>query len=364
MAVRLAGPGELRKLLSVSSSGLRILALVKLRAHRYATSQWRKAIAVAATTSSLTFAVTPTSAANQTLSPYLNQLGKPPSAPPSFAVTGSTTSTVSLAWTAVVGATEYDLTANGAFAGKTATTSFTLGGLACNTTYKLAVTAKSTAGKTSKASTLTTSTASCSDVVMPPTGPTGLTEVSSSTTSATVAWADSTDNVAVTGYAVSVDGTSIATTSATSYAVGGLTCGSTHTVAVDAFDAAGNHSTRASMTASTSACPDTTPPTVGRDRSQRRARPCPERFPVTATASDKRRGGERRVLGRRDEGSDRRERALQLQLGHDADRRRGRTRSSSRLSTRAITPRARQSASQSRTRLASRVRRAGRTARC
>ena len=81
VAVRLAGPAQVGRLRGVSSSGLQILALVKLRAHRYATSEWRKAIAVAATTSSLDLAVTPTSTSNQTLSPYLNQLGKPPSAP-------------------------------------------------------------------------------------------------------------------------------------------------------------------------------------------------------------------------------------------------------------------------------------------
>ena len=167
VAVRLAGPAQVGRLRGVSSSGLQILALVKLRAHRYATSEWRKAIAVAATTSSLDLAVTPTSTSNQTLSPYLNQLGKPPGAPASFAVTGSTASTISVAWAAVVGATEYNITASGKFAGKTATTSFTVGGLSCSTAYKLAVTAKNAAGKTSKASTLMASTASCSDATPP-----------------------------------------------------------------------------------------------------------------------------------------------------------------------------------------------------
>ena len=284
VAVRLAGPARVAKLAGVSSSGLQILALVKLGAHGFATSAWRKAIEVAATSSSLDLAVTPTGSSNQTLSPYLNQLGKPPAAPASFTVTGSTASTLSVAWAAVVGATEYDVTANGRFAGKTATTSFTVGGLACSTSYKLGVTTKNAAGKNSKASTLTTSTAPCSDTT-PPTPPTGLTEMSATQTSATVAWASSTDNVAVAGYGVFVDGTSVATTGSTTYSVGGLPCGSTHTVAVDAFDSAGNHSSRVSMSASTSACSDTTAPTVSVTAPAAGAT-VSGTVPVTATASD------------------------------------------------------------------------------
>ena len=284
VAVRLARPAQVGRLRSVSSSGVQILALVKLRAHRYSASEWRKAIAVATSTSSLTLAVTPSSASSQTLSPFLNQLGKPPAAPSSFGVTGSTASTVSVAWSAVAGATEYDLTANGNFAGKTATTSFTVGGLSCNTAYKLAVTAKNANGKTSKASTFTTSTAPCADVT-PPTAPAGLTEVSATQTSATVAWASSTDNVTVAGYSVFVDGTPAGSTVNTNFTAGGLACGSTHTVAVEAVDAAGNHSARASMNASTSACLDTTPPTVS-VTSPAGGATVSGTVPMTATASD------------------------------------------------------------------------------
>jgi chitodextrinase len=284
VAVRLARPGQVERLRGASSSGSRILALVRLKARGYAASEWRKAIAVAASASSLDLAVTPTSASSKTLSPYLNQLGKPPAAPGSFGVTGSTASTVSVAWTAVSGATEYDLTANGKFAGKTATTSFTVGGLVCNTAYKFGVTAKNANGKTSKASTFTTSTAPCSDVT-PPSAPAGLTEVSASQTSVTVAWASSTDNVAVVGYSVYVDGTPAGTTANTNFTAGGLACGSTHTVAVDAVDAAGNHSTRTSMSASTSPCLDTTPPTVS-VTSPAGGATVSGTVPVTATASD------------------------------------------------------------------------------
>src|SRR5439155_17443114 len=42
--------------------------------------------------------------------------------------------------------------------------------------------------------------------------------------------------------------------------VPGLSCGTSHAVAVDAFDAAGNHSAAAQATVATAACADTTPP--------------------------------------------------------------------------------------------------------
>src|SRR5439155_19345298 len=39
-------------------------------------------------------------------------------------------------------------------------------------------------------------------------------------------------------------------------------CGTTYTVGVDAYDAAGNRSSRTPLVAATSACPDTTAPTA------------------------------------------------------------------------------------------------------
>ncbi len=257
VAVRLAGPAQVARLRGVSSSGLQILALVKLRAHRFATSAWRKAIGVAATTSSLDLAVTPTGSSNQTLSPYLNQLGKPPGAPASFAVTGSTASTISVAWAAVVGATEYNITANGKFAGKTATTSFTVGGLACSTAYKLAVTAKNAAGKTSKASTLMASTASCSDTT-PPT-----VAVTAPTADATVSGnvsvtASASDNVGLARVEFWVDGVQEAADASPPYSYGWDTtqdAGGPHTILAKAFDTSNNSASETiGVTVSNSPC--------------------------------------------------------------------------------------------------------------
>jgi hypothetical protein len=71
----------------------------------------------------------------------------------------------------------------------------------------------------------------------------------------TFSWSASTDNVGVTGYTAYNGATSAGTTAATSYTVSGLACGTAYTLGADAYDAAGNHSTKATLSASTSACP-------------------------------------------------------------------------------------------------------------
>jgi hypothetical protein len=62
-----------------------------------------------------------------------------------------------------------------------------------------------------------------------------------------LSWIASSDNVAVAGYHVYLDGTRIATTPTTHLAVTGLAPGSTHTLAVDAYDGAANTSVRATL---------------------------------------------------------------------------------------------------------------------
>jgi chitodextrinase len=90
--------------------------------------------------------------------------------------------------------------------------------------------------------------------------PGGLAVTASTATSLNVGWTASTDNVGVVGYGVYRDGTSISTSSTTSAALVGLSCGKTYHVEVDAVDAAGNRSARAAVDASTAPCADTTPP--------------------------------------------------------------------------------------------------------
>src|SRR5439155_1302070 len=179
-----------------------------------------------------------------------------PSAPSSLTKTGSTTSSVSISWTAStdnVGVAGYGVYKNGAGVGSTTSTSFTFTGLACGTNYTLGVDAYDGAGNRSAQSSVTASTSACPDT-QAPTTPTGLSAGGATQTSVSLSWNASMDNVGVTGYTVYKNGSSVATTSATAYTVAGLTCGTSYTLAVDAFDAAGNHSGKASVTGATSAC--------------------------------------------------------------------------------------------------------------
>jgi chitodextrinase len=93
----------------------------------------------------------------------------------------------------------------------------------------------------------------------PPSTPTGLTVSNVSQTGASLGWAASSDDVGVTGYDVSVNGTTVTRTTSTNYAVGGLNCGTSYTLGVTAVDAAGNSSSRATTTATTAACPPQAP---------------------------------------------------------------------------------------------------------
>jgi chitodextrinase len=190
----------------------------------------------------------------------------PPTPPGPLTVTSSTASSVSLSWSPAtdnVGVTGYAVTVNGAPAGTTSTTAYYVGALTCGTVFTFAVTASDAAGNTSTPSTLMASTAPCvTGDVTPPTAPTGLTETASTPTSVTIAWSASTDNVAVAGYSVSLDGAQVAATFLTGYTVTGLTCASTHLVGVEAYDAAGNRSALSSLLVVTSPCLDTSPPST------------------------------------------------------------------------------------------------------
>jgi len=95
----------------------------------------------------------------------------------------------------------------------------------------------------------------------PPTVPAGLSAVAASPTRIDLNWSASTDNVGVTGYEVFRNATRIATVTGTSYHDTSLAPNTRYTYAVNAVDAAGNHS-GFSTPASASTPRDTTPPAV------------------------------------------------------------------------------------------------------
>ena len=67
-------------------------------------------------------------------------------------------------------------------------------------------------------------------------------------------WLPASDNVAVVGYRVYLNGAQVAQTPGTSYTVGGLTCGTTYAVAIEAYDSATNRSEPLTFSATTAAC--------------------------------------------------------------------------------------------------------------
>jgi chitodextrinase len=190
----------------------------------------------------------------------------PPSAPTLFAATGSTPTSVSVAWSPATddtGVAGYGLYRIGGLVSTTGTASYTFGGLACGTTYTFAVDAFDAVGNRSAQASLFAATSACPlPDTQAPTPPAALLPTSSTQSSVSVSWTPSTDNVGVTGYELFRNGTSVGTTTGTSYTVAGLLCGTSYTLGVEAFDAAGNSSPKSSLTASTNACPDTTPPST------------------------------------------------------------------------------------------------------
>jgi chitodextrinase len=95
----------------------------------------------------------------------------------------------------------------------------------------------------------------------PPAAPTRLNVTSTTATSISVSWSAASDNVGVTGYDVLRDGNKIGTTADTSYTFSGLACGTSYTVGVAAYDAAGNRSPQTSVVGATAACDNTPGPT-------------------------------------------------------------------------------------------------------
>ena len=75
-------------------------------------------------------------------------------------------------------------------------------------------------------------------------------------------WSPSTDDTGVAGYGEYRGSSRVATTTQTTAAFTGLACGTAYPLGVDAFDASGNQSPRADVTATTTACPDTDAPSA------------------------------------------------------------------------------------------------------
>ena len=172
-----------------------------------------------------------------------------PTAPTGLGSPTRTQTSVTLSWQASTdagGVAGYRVYRDGALLGSTTSTSYTATGLSCGKSYTFGVEAYDASGNHSSRPATIVSTTACSDSV-PPSGPSSFVKTDATTTSIGVSWGPASDNTAVAGYSLFVAATSIGTTSQTSYMFSGLTCGTSYTLGVEAYDAAGNRSPRVAL---------------------------------------------------------------------------------------------------------------------
>lgn len=180
-----------------------------------------------------------------------------PSVPTGLNSSNITNTSFTLSWSASsdnVAVSEYDVYKDGNLLASTSETSYNVTGLTADTQYSMTVSAKDAAGNESAQSSalnVTTDNASGTDTEAPST-PTNLVASATSTT-IDLSWDASTDNVAVTGYNVYLDGIFRATTQTTTYQFTGLTKRTSYSLGVVAFDLANNESEMATINKRTSA---------------------------------------------------------------------------------------------------------------
>ncbi len=171
-----------------------------------------------------------------------------PSVPANLAATPAETS-VSISWTASTDNVEvkgYYIFVNGYYEAWVKETNYIIDGLNAGTQCSINIKASDAAGNRSRSASLTVST---TDETAPST-PTELVAAASET-SASLSWTASTDNVGVAGYAIYLDGDSITTITETAFTAIELEVLTEYTFEVQAFDAVGNKSEKASLTVST-----------------------------------------------------------------------------------------------------------------
>ncbi|MEV6983327.1 glycosyl hydrolase family 18 protein [Sphaerisporangium sp. NPDC051017] len=168
-----------------------------------------------------------------------------PSVPGNLRSTGTSSSSVSLAWDAStdnVGVTGYNVYRGGNLVTTVTGTSYTDSGLSANTAYSYTVRARDAAGNVSGVSNtlnVTTGGGGGGDTT-PPSVPGNLRSTGTTSSSVSLAWDASTDNVGVTGYNVYRGGNLVTTATGTSYTDSGLSANTAYSYTVRARDAAGN----------------------------------------------------------------------------------------------------------------------------
>ena len=179
-----------------------------------------------------------------------------PTAPTSLSATAASPSQINLLWIAStdnVGVTGYRVYRGTTLVGSPLGTSFSDTGLTPSTTYSYTVKAIDAAGNLSPASAAKAATtlAQTTPDTTPPSVPASLVATATSSSSISLAWAASTDNVAVTGYRVFRGATQVGTPTTTSFVDTGLSPSTSYSYTVRAADAAGNVSAASTAASAT-----------------------------------------------------------------------------------------------------------------
>jgi fibronectin type 3 domain-containing protein len=186
-----------------------------------------------------------------------------PTVPGGLTATASSATLVKLSWTAStddVGVNGYTIYRNGAVLTTVigTTLAYSDKSVLATTTYTYAVDAFDKAGNHSAQ----TAPATVTTPDPPPTVPTGLTATVISSTQVDLAWAASTDNLAVAGYTIYRDGTVLTSVAGDvlSYSDTAVQAGKTYSYSVDAFDQPGSHSAASTPVSVTT--PDVIAPSI------------------------------------------------------------------------------------------------------
>ena len=169
-----------------------------------------------------------------------------PPVPSGLSVSGTTSSSVSLAWNASTGATGYTVYRGGAKIASVTGTSYTNTGLSPSTSYSYTVTATNSAGESAQSGAVTGTTAAGGTQV-PPT-PSGLSVSGTTSSSVSLAWNASSG---ATGYTVYRGGAKIASVTGTSYTNTGLSASTTYSYTVSATNSAGESGQSSAVSATT-----------------------------------------------------------------------------------------------------------------
>jgi endonuclease I/chitodextrinase len=178
-----------------------------------------------------------------------------PTTPSNVSLSNIDLNSIDISWTAStdnIGVTGYNIYIDGVLEAQTTNTNVTISDLNTNTTYSFTVLAKDLINNMSPLSAAVNGTTD--EDTQAPTTPGNVLVSNETDSSFKVSWSASTDNNAVSGYEVFVDGNLVATTNNLFYIVNNLNISTTYTVEILATDSDNNKSDKsAPLNATTTA---------------------------------------------------------------------------------------------------------------